>query len=157
MIREYYLEIDPVSSNAAYFDMTWIAAGRAFSRRVMQTYYRNWKVAVKDLMILQDLAFGSKFEPIGFAYTISVIFVLRADEFYTQEGDYKKRDTSDMIKILEDAVAEYIQHDDKYVIDLYAHKRYASFSFILLRLSDEVDNDPSIYNLCPLQIPRIKI
>ena len=64
-------------------------------------------------------------------YYVSFLFILPDSEFYTKAGDIKAKDTSNYIKLTEDAFFRYLQEldpkmDDKYFISLGAHKRPCS-------------------------------
>ena len=102
-------DYEPISLNSAYIP---VGHGRFFPRQTTTAY----KEAFKDL---------NKDKEIPNFNTLSVSYIYlfpEADMFY-KNGRLKRKDISNYIKILEDALMDILNNDDSYVLSLSGHKR----------------------------------
>lgn len=121
----YYLEVDPLPSNSAYSSQIRKIRGRPRVVRFLQDKPRNWKTALKVLFRLQDIERQEELAALREHKILSLEVWInwQHDEFYFKNGKLQKRDTSGHLKLLEDALAEYLEIDDCYNVDLILHKR----------------------------------
>lgn len=111
--RVYYIPVDSVSVNKAYITRTFSnKSGRAFSERKLdpKIKYGNQK-QIKDTMRgYDDTVYGGP--PVYETYATRYIFLLPRETMVSKEKKLKKVDVTNLIKIAEDAVFEYLSERD---------------------------------------------
>jgi len=133
-ISIYHLELDCLSSNRAYITRNY----KGGSYRYIDPEYKSWKKAVGTMMKYQDID-RKIFTSDSLFLSISIVFCIKRYDFYTlSEDDLQRIDASDMIKITEDAVVDYLDIDDKYNVDVHAFKRPSSYEHIWIIMSDRI-------------------
>jgi hypothetical protein len=118
--RSYLVNVKPISLNEAYATMqgkdkkgSW--KNKVWRRKTSQAW--EYQYLIQDTMAYQDQKYGEKFQilpahqMVGIALTM--VFFIPPQELRVIDGSkFKGRDVSNYIKLLEDAVFEYLTRQD---------------------------------------------
>lgn len=139
--RTYVFEADKlISTNNQYICMRKGAPflspqGRRYKeyiKKVMdfsdKNYYNNTKLIEKPRLIME-----------------SITFLLTKEQFIFQNGSLKRRDLTNFIKLIEDAIFDYLGFGDQYVIRQRLDKKMANFNGGIITLS--IDEEDTIESL----------
>ncbi|MHA2066331.1 MAG: hypothetical protein ACXABY_18325 [Candidatus Thorarchaeota archaeon] len=121
--RVYTIPFAPVSHNQAYSTRVMRKGKKSYPMRYMQPAYKAFKAKIKEHLVETDAECGGPlpFEP---PFALNFLFLLERSSFFFKNGNVRRCDVSDFIKLAEDACSEHWEVDDCHNFLLVAHKRW---------------------------------
>ena len=119
--REYLLPFAPLSVNNAYGARCIKAGSRYLPSRFLDSRYRHYKDVIKERIIITNLIEGDV-PPLRFV-GMDFTFIFERSSFWEKTtGNVKKKDVSNLFKLLEDAFAEEMGLDDRNNLCVFGRK-----------------------------------
>jgi len=141
-VYNYVLPFSPFESNRAY-------PTNRKGVRYLDPVAREYKENIIKYSARTDELHNRPVPKWDFVQICMVIYLSPLSMYYKYKDDLKSRDTSNFIKLIEDAYSEYCGLDDKYNLDVLAFKRLSPFDqdFILLELSPNTSPTHPVHGL----------
>ena len=147
MIGFYYLEVSPLPSNNAYSTKLIHVRNKKgklvkVPRRFLQDKHRLYKDKLRYLMYLHDL--GRESPEFEFA-KVEITVLLAENNFYTAKGELQRKDASGHTKLIEDALSEHLNIDDKHNLEVISRKYPSKLKYDVIIVKIEEANEEEFY------------
>lgn len=136
------IDIDPMPLNRAYSTSR---QGRRFLVKEGSDYKKIVAIKTKEALKDQPFRFNDELQ------YLTTEFFFYSPKLFTKQRkiNRKKPDTSNCIKLLEDAIFETLKIDDCYNLDINAHYNYSESPMIvvIIRAHNLIDKSEPLNNL----------